>query len=156
MPCRSSCSPITSRWPRARAPISPPASPRAVPWSEGLFRPCRLRGRSSIALHHHLIGKAARLYWYVRRPRTLGVRAIVLDPSDRIALVRHSYLPSWYLPGGGVDKGESFEFAMWRELREEIAIVAGVVERLLGAYHSRRESKDDHILVFVVRVDADA
>ena len=84
------------------------------------------------------------------------MRAIVVDPQDRIALVRHHYLPGWYLPGGGVEKGESFEAAIWRELREEIAIADGEIERLLGAYHSRRESKDDHILVFAINVDAEA
>jgi len=109
-----------------------------------------------MALHHRLIGKAARLYWSVRRPRTIGVRAVVVDSNDRIALVRHTYTESWYLPGGGVKKGESCEAALWRELREEIALVGGKVERLLGIYHSRRESKDDHIVLFVVRIEADA
>jgi ADP-ribose pyrophosphatase YjhB (NUDIX family) len=108
-----------------------------------------------MALRHRLIGKAARLYWFVRRPRTLGVRAIVIDQVDRIALVRHTYADAWYLPGGGVKKGESCEAAVRRELREEIAIFDGRIERLLGIYHSRRESKDDHILVFVVRIVAD-
>jgi len=108
-----------------------------------------------MALRHRLIGQAARLYWFVRRPRTLGVRAIVLDPNSHIALVRHTYTAAWYLPGGGVKKGESCEAALRRELREEIAVADGKVERLLGVYHSRRQSKDDHILVFVVRLEAD-
>lgn len=85
------------------------------------------------------------------KPRTLGVRSIVLD-GNRIALVRHTYADHWYLPGGGVKKGESFEQALKRELREEIALTDYVIERLLGIYHSRREFKDDHIVVFVTRV----
>lgn len=107
-----------------------------------------------MALHHRLIGRAARLYYRARRPRTLGVRAIVLDAGDRIALVRHTYLDQWYLPGGGVKKGESFEAALRRELEEEVALTDVAVERILGVYHSRKEGKDDHIVIFVVRIDA--
>jgi len=108
-----------------------------------------------MALYHRLIGRAARLYWRVRKPRTLGVRAVVVDQNDRIALVRHTYADQWYLPGGGVKKGESFEAALQRELREEVALDHGRIERVLGVYHSRREAKDDHIVIFVVRVEID-
>ena len=108
-----------------------------------------------MALHHRLIGRMARLYWRVRRPRTLGVRAIVVDQDERIVLVRHTYADQWYLPGGGVKKGESFEAALLRELREEVAITDARIERVLGVYHSRREAKDDHIVIFVVRVGED-
>ncbi|HKU54341.1 MAG TPA: NUDIX domain-containing protein [Rhizomicrobium sp.] len=102
--------------------------------------------------HHRLIGRAARLYWRVRKPRTLGVRAIVLDEKDRVALVRHTYTDGWYLPGGGVKKGESFETALHRELKEEVALSNAKIERVLGIYHSRRDAKDDHIVIFAVRV----
>lgn len=108
-----------------------------------------------MAWHHRLIGKAARFYWRLRRPRTLGVRAVVVDRHDRIALVRHTYADSWYLPGGGVKKGESFEAALRRELAEEVALSDARIERILGVYHSRREAKDDHVVVFVVRVGSD-
>jgi ADP-ribose pyrophosphatase YjhB (NUDIX family) len=104
-----------------------------------------------MALHHRLIGKAARLFWRITRPRTLGVRAVLLDQADRIALVRHTYTDHWYLPGGGVKKGESLEAALLRELAEEVAITNPTIERVLGVYHSRREGKDDHIVIFVVR-----
>ncbi|MFO1060201.1 MAG: NUDIX domain-containing protein [Dongiaceae bacterium] len=109
-----------------------------------------------MTLAHRLLGVAARLYWRVARPRTLGVRALVLDPDDRIVLVRHVGGRLWGLPGGGVRKGEGFAAALARELGEELAIAGFAVERLLGAYHSRREGKDDHILVLVVRLDAAA
>ena len=36
---------------------------------------------------------------------TLGVRAACFDAEGRIFLVRHTYLPGWYLPGGGVERG---------------------------------------------------
>jgi len=109
-----------------------------------------------MALRHRLIGKAARLYWWLRRPRTLGVRALVRDDAGRIALVRHTYADHWYLPGGGVKKGESFAAAALREVEEEIGLTGCAVERILGVYHSRREYKDDHIVLFVIRAPAGA
>ncbi len=52
----------------------------------------------------------------VRNPFTLGVRVIVEDRNSRVLLVRHSYVTGWYLPGGGVDKGETMEEAACREV----------------------------------------
>jgi ADP-ribose pyrophosphatase YjhB (NUDIX family) len=107
-----------------------------------------------MAWHHRLIGHAARLYFRIRRPRTLGVRAIVRDPAGRIALVRHTYADPWYLPGGGVKRGEGFDAALHRELREELGLADAAIERVLGVYHSRREGKDDRIVIFVASIDA--
>ncbi|TCU58098.1 ADP-ribose pyrophosphatase YjhB (NUDIX family) [Novosphingobium sp. PhB57] len=105
-----------------------------------------------MALHHRLLGKAARIVWKVARPRTIGVRAVLLDRDDRVALVRHTYRDQWYLPGGGVKKGESVEAALLRELEEEVAISRPAIERILGVYHSRGEGKDDHIVIYVARI----
>ena len=109
-----------------------------------------------MALHHRIIGKAVRLVWRITKPRTIGVRAIVLDQYDRAALVRHTYTDQWYLPGGGVKKGESVEAALLRELQEELAITSPRIERVLGIYHSRREAKDDHIVIFAARTISNA
>lgn len=108
-----------------------------------------------MALHHRLLGRAARLFFRITRPRTIGVRAVLLDAGGRIALVRHSHIDGWYLPGGGVKKGEAIADALHRELAEEVAIEGAVVERVLGVYHSRREGKDDHVIVYVARATAD-
>ncbi|KQM62358.1 MULTISPECIES: NUDIX domain-containing protein [unclassified Sphingomonas] len=108
-----------------------------------------------MALLHRLLGKAARLVWRVTRPRTIGVRALLLDPDGRVALVRHTYLDGWYLPGGGVKKGEAIADALHRELAEEVAVTGATVERILGVYHNRRESKDDHVVVYVARAAGD-
>lgn len=106
-----------------------------------------------MALFHRLVDKVAHVYWRVRKPRTLGVRAVVVDQNNRIALVRHTYTDQWYLPGGGVNKAESFAAALLRELKEEIALTEPRIERVLGVYHSRKEAKDDHIVIFLVRVE---
>src|SRR5580765_3762409 len=74
--------------------------------------------RAGMTLAHRLM----MLRWFVTRPRTLGVRAIVLSPDGRIVMVRHSYVRGWYLPGGGREAGEDPQAAILRELREEIGL----------------------------------
>ena len=109
-----------------------------------------------MASTHRLAGKAARIVWRITRPRTIGVRAILLDRDGRIALVRHTYLHQWYLPGGGVKKGESIDAALFREMAEEVGVIDARIERVVGVYHSRREGKDDHIVIFVAHAGPDA
>jgi 8-oxo-dGTP pyrophosphatase MutT (NUDIX family)/G:T/U-mismatch repair DNA glycosylase len=57
-------------------------------------------------------------------PQRSGVRALVLDPADRILLVRFDdAMGSWWAtPGGGVDPGESDVDALTRELGEEVGL----------------------------------
>lgn len=90
--------------------------------------------------------------WFLLvRGMTLGVRAVVLDGDNRVFLVRHSYVAGWYLPGGGVDLGETMEQAMRRELKEEgdIDITGEVV--LHGIFLNGHVSRRDHVAVYVVR-----
>ncbi len=91
-----------------------------------------------------------------RGARTLGVRGLVLDRDDRVALVLHTYLDGWYLPGGGVHPGESYDRALARELREEIGLDVFRIERVLGVYHDTVTLKDDHVVAYVVRTDGSA
>lgn len=61
-----------------------------------------------------------------------AARAVVLDPADRILLVRFQFPARtvWATPGGGVDGGETHEQAIVRELAEE----AGLEEVELGPW----------------------
>lgn len=54
----------------------------------------------------------------------IGVKALVTTRDGRIVLVRHSYMPGWHFPGGGLKRGETPEQGIIRELREEIGLVA--------------------------------
>lgn len=55
-----------------------------------------------------------------------AARAVVLDPADRILLVRFQFPARtvWATPGGGIDDGEAPEEALVRELDEEAGLVA--------------------------------
>jgi TDG/mug DNA glycosylase family protein len=57
-------------------------------------------------------------------PPRRGVRALVVDPDDRVLLVRFDdELGTWWsTPGGGVEPGESETHALERELAEEVGL----------------------------------
>jgi TDG/mug DNA glycosylase family protein len=61
-----------------------------------------------------------------RMPQRTGVRAVVLDPADRILLVRFADAMGtwWATPGGGIDPGETDAEALVRELGEEVGLHA--------------------------------
>jgi 8-oxo-dGTP pyrophosphatase MutT (NUDIX family) len=91
------------------------------------------------------------LYRRVAHGVTLGVRGMVIDGSGRVFLVKHSYIAGWYLPGGGVEVGETLLTALARELREEGNIELTDPPHFFAVYFNRRESRRDHVALYVVR-----
>ena len=85
---------------------------------------------------------------WLTRAVTMGVRAIILDDRQRVFLVRHTYVPGWYLPGGGVDRGETAEAAIVRETFEEGGIRCRERPVLHGLY---RNGRHDHVACYVIR-----
>jgi 8-oxo-dGTP pyrophosphatase MutT (NUDIX family) len=91
------------------------------------------------------------LLFLIRRPMTLGVRGIVFDRKrNAVLLIRHTYVPGWHLPGGGVEKGETFLDALTRELLEEGNIEIGAPPKLLSLYFNRHVSRRDHVALYLV------
>lgn len=84
------------------------------------------------------------------RGMTLGVRVAARDEAGRVMLVRHTYLDGWWMPGGGVDRGETVQDAAVRELREETGLIATASPRLLSVHSNHRFFPNDHVLVFAV------
>ncbi len=98
-----------------------------------------------------LLSKLLHGYFLLRRPMTLGVRAIVVNKQDEILLVRHRYEPGWQLPGGGVENGESALEALYRELLEEGGVKMRGLGQFLGSFFNADVSRRDHVLVYLVR-----
>lgn len=96
-----------------------------------------------------MIRRAMHLYWRFSRGLTLGVRGLVVDPERRIFLIKHSYVPGWHLPGGGVEPNETMREALGREMMEEGNIEFLEEPRLFGVYHNRKASARDHVALFV-------
>jgi 8-oxo-dGTP pyrophosphatase MutT (NUDIX family) len=89
-----------------------------------------------------------------------AVRAVLLDPADRILLVRFEFpgATRWALPGGGIEPGELPEDALRRELHEElgmvdVAIGPHVWSRLHHVAFLDGSHDGQHDRIHVVRVD---
>ena len=84
----------------------------------------------------------------VVRPLTMGVRGVLLNNKNEILLVKHTYVAGWHLPGGGINKGESAQDALLREIMEETGFTIVGVPKIIGIFHSKTISKRDHVVLF--------
>jgi len=92
-----------------------------------------------------------KIFGLILSAKTLGVRVIALDEAGRIFLVRHSYVPGFHLPGGGVENGETAEAAAARELAEEGGLTLTMPLELAGFFLNTRHSGRDHVVLYVAR-----
>ena len=107
------------------------------------------RTREMRSLLARLVTRVMHGYFAWARGMTLGVRAACFDAEGRVFLVRHSYVPGWQLPGGGIERHETALQALSKEMREEGNLLAGAAPRLFHIYFNRRTSKRDHVLFYV-------
>ena len=101
-----------------------------------------------VSLRTRIVSGAIRRIGLFTRGMTLGVRAIVLDDANRVFLVRHTYVRGWYLPGGGVERGEDALVSLARELEEEGNISLRGEPELFGLF---AQGARDHVIVYLVR-----
>lgn len=82
---------------------------------------------------------------------SLGVRVVIFDASGAVYLVRHSYMKGWYLPGGGVDRGETTLAAAKREVQEEARMIVKGEPSLHGVFLYDGYRVPDYICCYIVR-----
>lgn len=90
-------------------------------------------------------------YFAMARGMTLGVRAACFDAEGRVFLVRHSYVPGWHMPGGGVERDETAFDALVKELREEGNLELTQPPELIHVYFNRKTSRRDHVIFYRCR-----
>lgn len=112
--------------------------------NEGIPEISGLRTRVTVFLLHRL--------FVLTRGMTMGVRAACFDEAGRIFLVRHTYVPGWYMPGGGVERGETVSAALIKELREEGNLEIIGEPELFHVYQNAKASRRDHVVFYKVTV----
>jgi 8-oxo-dGTP pyrophosphatase MutT (NUDIX family) len=82
-----------------------------------------------------------------------GVRALIFDDRNRLLLEKQALFPSWALPAGCIDVGESAYDAVQREVREETGITIRKAS-LFGLYTDPKYSvtypNGDEVQTFTV------
>jgi 8-oxo-dGTP pyrophosphatase MutT (NUDIX family) len=92
-----------------------------------------------------------KIYWLIFRPKTQGVKCLILS-GDELLLIRHTYGRSaWALSGGGIKKGETPEEAVKREVKEELGL--DVTPEYIGEFTHNTEYKIDTVYCFVVTIE---
>ncbi len=104
-------------------------------------------------LYYFFRNPVYKLYCFVFRPKSLGVKVIV-ENYNKFLMVRIGYAHKKFtFPGGGVEKNESFEEAAKRELEEETGIkTQHLVE--IGEYTSDRNFKKNIVKCFYLKADS--
>ncbi|OAE39465.1 DNA mismatch repair protein MutT [Agrobacterium tumefaciens] len=104
--------------------------------------------RDARPFHTRLLIRFLHFVFLFTRGATLGVRAACYDERGRIFLVRHTYLRGWYLPGGGVERGETLLLALHKEIREEGNLEAASKPELFHVYLNLEGSNRDHVALY--------
>ena len=84
----------------------------------------------------------------------VAAKALVFKNNRLLILQRKRTTPDakieWDIPGGGLEKGESFEDALHRELKEE-ANITGEITDIIRAWNCLDENKMLYGVTFAVR-----
>jgi len=87
--------------------------------------------------------------WRLFRPKTRGVKVLLVNGAGEILLIRNSYgqTRQFVLPGGGIRPRENPAQAAAREVKEELGCAVEEL-RLASTHCSTREGKRDTIYLF--------
>ena len=95
-----------------------------------------------------------KLYWYIFRPKTSGVKCVI-EHSGKILFIRNNYgKKKWNFPGGGIRKNEDPRDAVKREVKEETGLDIYDI-KFLGNFVSELEYKRDKVYCFSAKTNID-
>jgi ADP-ribose pyrophosphatase YjhB (NUDIX family) len=128
-----------------------PFSFRVIEAVDGLLR--RHTSEATLRLAYRVGYFLLRPWWFVTRPHTRGVKAIVRH-GDEVLLVRHTYTRQdrWDLPGGFLRPDEDPEHALRRELAEEVGAHPTRATLITRAPYTS-DHKRETLYAFAVDVD---
>ncbi|MEX0933956.1 MAG: NUDIX hydrolase [Candidatus Paceibacterota bacterium] len=107
-----------------------------------------------VRLFFKIILPLRRLYWFIFRPKTLGVKTLI-EHDRKYLFIKNAYgLKKWTFPGGGVKRNEKPEDAAKREVLEEVNIQLPNLS-YIGEYRSTREYKRDIVYCYYASVKDD-
>lgn len=99
-----------------------------------------------------LILPIVKLYWFLFRPETKGVKCVI-ECSGEILLVRHTYGSGrWTFPGGTISGNENPQEAIKREIKEELGIKI-FEPKLIGQFLDQSQYIKDNVICFMTRVE---
>lgn len=102
----------------------------------------------SIKIFWFFVSPLRKIYWFILRPNTRGVKCLV-ENNGKFLLVKLNYAhKKWTIPGGGVNRKESYLEAASREVKEETGIEV-LNPLLIGTYKSTIEHKNDTVEVYL-------
>lgn len=85
----------------------------------------------------------------------VGIKALIVQNGKVLALKDARRYRGFDFPGGKIDKGETLERALKRELREELGLKDYEMGKLIRVYERLDyENKDYNLMIICFRVDA--
>ena len=92
------------------------------------------------------------VWWFISRQSHAGANVAVWH-GDKLLVVRHSYQKGLFLPGGGLEPGETSLDAAVRELSEEVGLMV-TPDKLTLAFVSEAEVafRDDKTEIYEIEL----